>query len=707
MKKLKHPSLLLVCLIILPACLIYFAYPFLDNHATEQSEQLIAEEQNQIPLKQSFRDENNLTFVDELGAWVYAAYTNYKNDGITPYYESMLSNYKELTLDEKDAFHSLVVQNFQQRNNLPRFYLKENDTNNYRTSDETLVKYTDSYYYNSDDSFWFIVLVFNENGEVSIKSSSNSNLKSAVASSIEKNAPTFTNFPNFNISSEQDNIKLNPIKNLTMVFEVQDGEKIGVQVASDYQTNNTGYHQPAYLNENYRFFFLTLLMLVSGGTALFLKKEKVEDCFIYQKGQTICLEIPAFLLFFFGLFAYFSPASYVYSGFVIVYFPIFIAIFGSAVWLIFFLKNAHGNFIEAYNNYSFFRDGGENVKRFWHNFLQYISMINFSNEHYIQALIITAINFLVLIFSMVFGIPFLLLYSICFFFLIILRGRKQRSDFQTLKAVLNKFSTGQYNEPLENDLGCYEALKDDLVNIQEGIKEAVAQEITSQRMKNELITNVSHDLKTPLTSIISYIDLLKDENLKKEDQQKYILTLEKSADRLKHLIEDLFEVSKANSGNVSLEYMEIDLISLLKQVELECKNAFDKKNLTVKHSFSDEKILVCLDSQKAYRIFENLMSNVGKYALSNTRVYIHVTDFDSRVDVEIKNVSEAELNFTPDEIIERFTRGDKSRNTEGSGLGLAIAKSFTELLQGSMRIDLDGDIFKVLLSFYKHPKEEA
>ena len=138
---------------------------------------------------------------------------------------------------------------------------------------------------------------------------------------------------------------------------------------------------------------------------------------------------------------------------------------------------------------------------------------------------------------------------------------------------------------------------------------------------------------------------------------------------------------------------------------MECKHSLDDKRLILKHQFSDEKILIQLDPQKACRIFENLISNVSKYALEGTRVFLSVIDYESRVDIEIKNVSKDELDFTPEEIVERFTRGDKSRNTDGSGLGLAIAKSFTELMNGKMQIIIDGDVFKVLISFYNKQKE--
>ena len=220
-------------------------------------------------------------------------------------------------------------------------------------------------------------------------------------------------------------------------------------------------------------------------------------------------------------------------------------------------------------------------------------------------------------------------------------------------------------------------------------------------MKTELITNVSHDLKTPLTSMITYIDLLKKEDNSNEDKINYINVLERNALRLKRLIDDLFEVTKANTGNVELNLEDIDIISLIKQAQFECDDILNNNELTIKENFPQAKYILKLDSLKTFRIFENLFNNIGKYALSHTRVYIDIHENDEYIMIMIKNISAQELNFTGEEIVERFVRGDKSRNTSGSGLGLAIAKSFTEIQGGLFKIDIDGDLFKAIIQFKK------
>ncbi|HBF3154896.1 TPA: sensor histidine kinase, partial [Clostridioides difficile] len=248
----------------------------------------------------------------------------------------------------------------------------------------------------------------------------------------------------------------------------------------------------------------------------------------------------------------------------------------------------------------------------------------------------------------------------------------------------------------------FNPIKDELGNIQTGFKKAVDEEVKSQKMKTELISNVSHDLKTPLTSIITYIDLLKDESITDENRKLYIDTLDRKSQRLQHLIEDLFEVSKANSGDVYLNIVNVDIVSLMKQTLLELDDKLADSSLIVKNNFSNEKIILPLDSQRTFRVFENLIINISKYAMPNSRVYIDILETDNKVNIMLKNMSASEIDFSVDDIMERFVRGDKSRNTEGSGLGLAIAKSFIELQGGKMNISVDGDLFKVTITFNKN-----
>ena len=299
----------------------------------------------------------------------------------------------------------------------------------------------------------------------------------------------------------------------------------------------------------------------------------------------------------------------------------------------------------------------------------------------------------------VFGIFFSLVYSVIIFILLKKKFEDIQNDYQVLLNATRQLSNGNFGVKINEDVGVFNPLKDEFTHIKDGFEKAVNEEVKSQKMKTELISNVSHDLKTPLTSIITYIDLLKNDQLIDEDRKKYIEILERNSLRLKNLIDDLFEVSKVNSGNVHLDLVDVDIVSLIKQAQLESQDKLDEKNLDVRMNCSEEKIICYLDSSKTYRIFENLFINISKYALANTRVYIDLIQIDHQIQITFKNISEAEMTFNENEIVERFVQGDKSRNTSGSGLGLAIVKSFTELQKGQFKVEVDGDLFKSILTF--------
>ena len=259
-------------------------------------------------------------------------------------------------------------------------------------------------------------------------------------------------------------------------------------------------------------------------------------------------------------------------------------------------------------------------------------------------------------------------------------------------------SEGKLNYKIdEKGRGHLRELAHDINNIKDGLKKSVENEMKSENMKTELITNVSHDLKTPLTSIINYIDLLKRENIEPENARDYVSILDKKSQRLKVLIEDLFEASKAASGAMELNISRIDIGQLLKQALGENDERFKDNRLEVKLNIPDDKIFINGDGKRLYRVFENLISNIVKYSLSNTRVYIDMFKENDEVTIVMKNISAYELSFDTNEITNRFKRGDASRSTEGSGLGLAIAKSIVELHHGSFKIEADGDLFKSII----------
>lgn len=333
-----------------------------------------------------------------------------------------------------------------------------------------------------------------------------------------------------------------------------------------------------------------------------------------------------------------------------------------------------------------------------YHFIDRIDLSEKSNQTIFK---IVAVNFIVLalICSMWIGGLFLLgIYSAVLFWLL----RKYFNELQEKYAVLFKatgeIAKGNLDVEIVEDLGIFSPFKQEIQKIQTGFKKAVDEEVKSQRMKTELITNVSHDLKTPLTAIITYVNLLKDEKdeTKRED---YIEVLERKSLRLKVLIEDLFEVSKASSKNITLNIVDVDVVNLFKQVKLELENKITEADLDFRCSYPDEKVTALLDSQKTYRVFENLLVNIIKYAMPHTRVYIEILKEGEEAVVRMKNVSAAELAFNAEELTERFVRGDASRNTEGSGLGLAIVKSFVELQKGRFKIETEADLFKVEVRF--------
>ncbi len=324
-----------------------------------------------------------------------------------------------------------------------------------------------------------------------------------------------------------------------------------------------------------------------------------------------------------------------------------------------------------------------------------------NNKLIIKLLAINAVILLIITSIWFFGIPVVILYSVILFFIIRKYVDKISEKYSKLREVTSKIAEGNLDVKIEEDLGLFEPFKGDLEKIQCGFKKAVDEEVKSQRMKTDLISNVSHDLKTPLTAIITYADLLKDENLSDEKRKQYIETLDRKAQRLQVLIENLFEVSKATSGNITLNIENIDVVSLMKQTLFELEDKLEEASLLVRKNMPKERVILPLDSQRTFRVFENLIINITKYAMPNTRVFIDIIENEDDVAIIMKNMAAEEITFNVDTIAERFVRGDESRNAEGSGLGLAIAKSFVELQGGTFNISVDGDLFKVKIVFVK------
>ena len=722
MKKILQPARLFLLVIVGLTAFMLLSLAPSSNTANMKAEatrqQVISEALQKEP--QIFAQQYNDELETHVGRWIVSSYINYldseTSEGRRSFFkdtnylytssltsldhalsqymdESYVGNYDTANLNDYQQIGYYVMDTSDEKDD--RHITNSQKYKAYVTKDAKIEK---------KDDTWFIVIQFDKDGKLKVTNSYQNTRSLIIQNSYEDQIKDIMSIiPRDDEKLEY--IEVNEIKNMKFAFIVS--EDMGL-LSTEPEIDNSAIeyvYQTEMLNSQNMYFTISMFILVAF-VACYPHK-KIKQTKFYRVLMSFPIELMAFsllicfILFYTHTLSLANDAASALGAFFI--FPITYLL---TMYIIFFLKEvSQMGLKKGYLHFSLIHNDMKEVKKVLIDVYHYLANDDLepSDKGLLRIIFIILLNLLLIVMFNSLGLFFYIPYIICLFLVIFRKNQRRIEDFLKVKELTTNISNGDFEEAVEKDnLGVYEPLKDNLINIQQGIEEAVEKAMVSQRMKNELITNVSHDLKTPLTSIISYIDLLKNENITEEERKSYLEILEKSADRLKHLIEDLFEMSKANSGSITLDYMGVDLISLLKQVEMECRNAFDEKHLHIKHHFSDEKVLLPLDPQKTCRIFENLLSNVGKYALENTRVFISVTDFDSRVDVEIKNVSKEEIDYTPDEIVERFTRGDKSRNSEGSGLGLAIAKSFTELMKGRMHIDLDGDIFKVTISFYKN-----
>ena len=292
----------------------------------------------------------------------------------------------------------------------------------------------------------------------------------------------------------------------------------------------------------------------------------------------------------------------------------------------------------------------------------------------------------------------LLSISLCVISIFIIKDKVNK--IEQIRNGIDKIKNGNIEHKIEikKDL-LFDDIVKDINEIGKTINIAVEERLKSERMKNELITNVSHDLKTPLTAIINYISLMKKEDIQPKHLKDYVQVLDKRSQRLKILIEDLFEASKIGSNNIELNLEENDINQLLTQTLVEMEDYINESKLDFIVNTPNKEVYILADGKKTFRVFENIISNILKYSLEKTRVYIDLVESDKKVHISFKNISKHQLNFDPDEITERFTRGDLSRNTEGSGLGLAIAKGLVQAQGGELKVDIIGDLFIVNIDF--------
>lgn len=274
---------------------------------------------------------------------------------------------------------------------------------------------------------------------------------------------------------------------------------------------------------------------------------------------------------------------------------------------------------------------------------------------------------------------------------------------QTIREGIKRVKNGEitYQIPTDGKEDMLNDMAKDINSLSEGLEKSVNQMLKSERLKTELISNVSHDIKTPLTSIITYVDLIKKENVQPDKVKEYVEVLDQKSQRLKVLTDDLFEAAKATSGAMSVDISSIDLGSLVNQALGEYSEKLEKADLDIRNNIGEKQFFVKADGRRAWRILENLLGNVSKYALPGSRVYVDATNQENFVELTIKNISNVELNISADELMERFTRGDQSRNTEGSGLGLDISQSLAKLQNGEFYVEIDGDLFKAILRLPK------
>lgn len=313
-----------------------------------------------------------------------------------------------------------------------------------------------------------------------------------------------------------------------------------------------------------------------------------------------------------------------------------------------------------------------------------------SRKAVLAAVILTAAS------ATIVGAPFVLL-------LLLFLIYKYIGDFTEILEGTKKIKEGwlTYKIEVKNKESVFGDLAEDINSISQGLEASVANELRSERMKSELISNVSHDLKTPLTSIVTYVDLLKQEEIANDTAKDYIGVIDRKAQRLTVLTNDLFEAAKASSGDMPVNLEKVDLNAIIRQALGEFDERLNAANLEVRPHFLEKEAFILADGRLTWRVLDNLISNVVKYAQNNSRVYMEVEERENEITFTMKNISANELNIPAEELMERFKRGDDSRNSEGSGLGLNIANSLISLQHGSFVVKIDGDLFKVSFSLPK------
>jgi signal transduction histidine kinase len=554
---------------------------------------------------------------------------------------------------------------------------------------------------------FYVVIDYDDDGKSSIKKLYGSDM-----------ATVTENFRNYR-AADANSLEKKPIKNMTYIYAIPKELKYN-DIITDYKDMN---ESNAYSEASLFFIGIALIFILI--IALITPYKISKELIGYKIIAKLPIEISGFIIFITLMIIYSEPSFSIIKGTIkgdlinfsqidlsasviatltstinILYWLIgFGVIFLGVVILKHIFKTGIRQYIrEASLTYKILRSLWRANKKIYN----YLKDIDLKEKNTKKLAMILGVNLVILsIMSCMWflGILVAIMYTGILFVLIRKNYDELTYKYNKLFEATNKIAEGNLEVTIEEDLGVFNDFKKEIESIQKGFKKAVSEEVKSQKMKTELITNVSHDLKTPLTSIITYVDLLKDENLSTEKRKEYLDTLDRKSQRLQELIEDLFEVSKATSGNINLNMVDVDVVALMKQTLLELDDKISEASLVVKTRYPEGKVLLQLDSQRMFRVFENLIINITKYAMKGSRVYIDIVSIEDKVAITFKNMTASEIDFNVNDIVERFVRGDKARNTEGSGLGLAIAKSFVELQGGQLNVNVDGDLFKVIITF--------
>lgn len=706
-KENKILTTLIILLILFIASIgMFTTYPFIDKLAKDNAENYFDNynfarriTEASYALSYNIRQQNNEEIKEPKDIFI-------DEKSVEHYYRDDEAYKEEVYYMFNDGFNQFIYNLKSGLRNLKYFVLdKENGLTNSNISGNITVKNNkniDLSLINMDKYRFTAVIDFDENGNISL-----SNVKGANLDVISSNMYSYET----NVTGVDVGI-ISPIKNMTYFFAIPNELLYSDQISTGIE--NSSY----YGYESYGMLISGIIIAIILIIALIFPYKKVKDFSILKiPFEVWCIiiisDISIWVLSTTEMIrvTYLKELSMIKNQIVS---DSMVNAFNIAVWFFIFIIAFFGmveiksvfkiGFKEYFKNKSLVVRIILSIFRKLKRTVDYVTEINLNekNNKYILKLVLINAVILIIISSIWFvGIPLAIVYSVILFIVI----RKYVDDisgkYKKLTEATNEIAEGNLDVKIEEDLGLFNPFKDNLQKIQGGFKKAVLEEVKSEKMKTDLISNVSHDLKTPLTAIITYVDLLKDKNLSEEKKREYLEVIDRKSQRLQELIEDLFEISKASSGNITLNIEEVDIVSLMKQTLFELDDKIKESSIIIKNNFQEEKIILQLDSQRTFRVFENIIINAAKYSMPNSRVYLDIINNESDVQIIMKNMSAEEIKFNADEIVERFVRGDKSRNTKGSGLGLAIAKSFVELQGGSFKIEVDGDLFKVIMCFNK------